>query len=485
MDTKSPTCYLVGIKGTGMASLAVLLKRQGRVVRGCDTDEQFSTDVLLREHAIPVDHGFHEDLLPLDTDLVVHSSAYDPTLPILVHAALRGIPVYSYPRYLACLSRLQDSYAVAGTHGKTTTCAVASHLLASVSNRRFPFYTIYGSRQLGGSSDTFFGTDCALFEACEYQDHFLSYRFRGAVVTSIEHDHPDYFPTKDSVIESFKRFVDALEAGGFLIVCSDDAGAKELGRYAKKHRADLTLLSYGFSASGPFQILKGEEGTYRVSILPDYSFALAVHAPALVNDYVGAMLLSLSILLDRPKPNLYCSDEVLITDEVVPTLVGRLGSHLASFKGCSGRTEYLFSENGVTYLDDYAHHPTEIMTSLEEVRSAYPGHRVLVLFCPHTASRTKALIDRFAAAFDGCDAVIVQKTYASARNDQAEGTDPARDLAVRLQGRDGCPVAYCDTDQACISQAASWLQENWLCITMGAGNNRHLCREIAAFQRSF
>lgn len=487
MRLSEERCYLVGIKGTGMANLALLLLRLGASVRGCDIQETFLTDLSLQRADIGIDVGFSDSLLPSSTTCVIHSSAYARSIPILQAAQAKQIPLYSYPEFLALLSSMQDSYAVAGTHGKTTTCSVASHVLAGASGQEFPFYALYGSSMVNQEISLYQGGECALFEACEYQDHFLSYHLRGVLVTCIEYDHPDYFPDLDAVKASFRRLVDKLGRGGILIGCSDDAGTRELLSYAHQARSDLTIMEYGYTASGPFQILARPEGKISLSLLPDSSVSLTVGARALVLDHVGAVVLALAMLLDRPKPKLYLQDKGLLTDEVLPSLASLLMMQLPSYPGCRARTEVLADERGVVYVDDYAHHPSEILTSLEELRLAYPGRKLLVIFCPHTASRTKALLSSFAQALVQSDALIIQSTYASARNDGSVLEDPSTLLLEAVHAQPQAKerlVAYAKDDQGCVELACLWLQERWLCITMGAGNNRPIGPRIAAFRRS-
>ena len=472
--------FLVGIKGTGMSSLALLLQYWGFSVCGCDTSEIFSSDAVLNDAGIVVYEGFEASLLPPDTDGIIFSSAYSESLPILQEAHKRSIPLYSYPEYLAYLSRQQDSYAVAGTHGKTTTCSVATHLLKHACDGRFPFYAIYGAPQ----EDMAGGRECALFEACEYQDHFHSYKLRGVLITSVEYDHPDYFSSEEQVMRSFEILVDNLQGGGFLIYCSDDPGASAIGSYAEKTRPDLSILNYGFSSNGPFRIEKGTADTYRLALLKNLSFSVTSKAKALVDDHVGALVLSLAMLLDRSEPKLYVEDKGLITDEVLPTLASLFLPHLASYQGCKGRTEELFRDGEVIYLDDYAHHPSEIKTSLEEIRLRYPGYPLLVIFSAHTASRTFALLKEFAEVLAQSDQLILQSTYASARKDGSDTDDPALILFSLLRKSIGDGVAYAPSDEAAMEIAAAWLQERWLCITMGAGNNRYLGPKIAERRRS-
>jgi UDP-N-acetylmuramate--alanine ligase len=492
MEFSSKTICMVGIKGTGMASLAVLLSEAGAVVYGCDTAERFSTDRLLEDNRISVTASFEATVLRPGTDLVVYSSAYRLDLPVLAKAIEEKIGLHSYPEFLSALTGDTDSYAVAGTHGKTTTTAVAGYLLSSLGNHDFPFMAIYGSNLQGTESLPFQGTDCVLLEACEYRDHFLSYRLRGALVTNIEYDHPDYFEDLEQVNRSFEQFATNLEPNGFLVCCSDNQGSRRLARYCRDRRPDLTVMTYGFDDPGPFRIKRNHwEGTYTLSCLDGVPFDLPAAAEPMLDDYVGGAILAMAIMLDRPVVRLYLDESKIVSDEAVFSVLGMLTSRLSSFPGCVGRAEVLLEEGGVTYIDDYAHHPSEIAATIELLHLRYPGRPVAILFCPHTASRTKALRDGFVSALALADKVMVQHSYASARNDADMGEDPAallgRELSAytmkryrtRLQA-----VSYAPDDETAVSCFSRWLQPGDLCITMGAGNNRFLGPRIAQARRS-
>ncbi len=494
MDFSGRKVYFVGIKGTGMASLAILLKASGARVSGCDVAETFSTDSLLSSHGIIVHEGFVSSLLDRDSDMVIHSTAYELNLPILAEATSLGVSVYSYPQFLAYLSTLGDSYAVAGTHGKTTTVALASYLLSTGTLTNFPFYSIFGSSVKGMSQPFFQGSDSALFEACEYQDHFLSYHLRGALVTNIELDHPDYFTTKADVQKSFEKFVDTLAPGGFLICCSDDQGSKNLASYARKVRPDLTVMTYGFDDNGPFRIIKKSyEDAYTLSCLDAFSFPLLVQERFLVGNQIGSVVLALAMILDKKNPKLYLESGTLITAEIIPTLAGMLSKKLYAFPGVVGRCEIMKNEGGVLYFDDYAHHPTEIATVLGELRAQYPNRPILVIFAPHTASRTKAFLKDFVFALSMADRVVMQSCYGSARGDNAFESDEdmgkvlSQALSERIMRTTRCRLqasVYALSDEEAVAIASGWLQPQDLCITMGAGNNRGLTERIAQTRRS-
>lgn len=480
--------YLVGIKGTGMAALAVLLNEWGMQVAGCDRQEVFSTEAQLEDHRIRRDVGFDPSLLPPHTGWVVYSSAYPKDLPILESARKAGCKVVDYNEFLALLTRRQDSYVVAGSHGKTTCTAMAAFLLGQGKRSQYPFYAVYGSMLRGSERMPSQGRQAFLLEGCEYRDHFLAYRARGALITNIEWDHPDYFPTEKSYISSFQSFVDKIEKGGFLVVCVDDRHARELSLWAKEHRSDLNLLPYGFSERGPFGIRRIQETLYGIGLLPTY-----VELPSLsqqwVDDMVGASLLATCMLLDAKEPKLYLDDGLLVTDEVLPTVLLGMLRDIVRYPGTIGRMEVMADEDGVLYLDDYAHHPTQIRMVVEALRQRYPDRHVMLLFCPHTASRTRALFPDFVKSLATADKVVVQKTYASARGDSDQGEDTALQLAEALQRKIDrtlygklSVVAYAATDDEAVRICASWLMEGDILVTMGAGNNRFLTSRIV-FQR--
>lgn len=446
MDLPFRRIYLVGIKGSGMARLARLLRCGGYEVGGCDTPEDFFTARSLAEAGIVPDPGFDRSNLEGSWDAVIHSAAYPPSTDILVHAKERGIPLYSYPRFLALLSTLGPTCLTIGTHGKTTTAAVSDHLLAEEGG----YWAVYGSTLLkrkiySGKHPRFF-----LFEGCEYQDHFLLYRARGAVLLSVEYDHPDYFSDLADVHASFKLFVDGIERDGFFLYNNDQAGSKAIGEYAKATRTDLLVLSFGFDPESDHPIVQDRPFHYRIG---EISASLTVETPELVVDHLGALLFA----------------TVASSGNLDPVRMKELAPRLSTFGGVVGRLEYMGERDGILFFDDYAHHPSEIVVSLREMRTRFPDRRILVLFMPHTATRTHALLEEFASALKEADQLILQPTYASARRD--EETDP---LALYALLKTDTDCTYAADDEEAVAQALMRLKEGWLCITMGAGDNRAL-----------
>ena len=468
--------FLVGIKGTGMASLACLLSQFGAHVQGSDVPEQFSTDAVLAAANIAWIGTFSAEALPLDTDMVIHSAAYDTTVcPQLVHAIGLGLPVYSYPAFLAEISSTVRAFGVAGTHGKTTTTGCLDWILR---NTGLPFFPIYGSHIQGetiGRKPN--GDEIAILESCEYRDHFLSYRLQGVLITTIEHDHPDWFADVQQTLDSFKRLVMGLPQDAFVVCGIDSEYSRNLARWIQTTRPELSLTTFGTNPSSMFRICGHEDGpqesSYSLMPLDGYFHSRLASVP-LCLDIVGAAIFAASLVLREL--GLPVDMETLVSDPVLPALLGEA----STFPGCAGRLETILDEAGVVYVDDYAHHPTEISTSLASLRATYPERRLVTIFFPHTVSRTRTFFDGFVDALRQTDVLVVRPVYASARHDgnTEEGNTIAGELAAAAGGR------LFGDEESLVSDVAKLLHPGDVCITMGAGNNSGLARRIADVRRS-
>jgi UDP-N-acetylmuramate--alanine ligase len=480
--------FLIGIKGTGMSSLALLLKRRGAYVWGCDSNEVFQTDSVLEKSGITVVAGFdssHLDRLD-EAACIIYSTAFGRK-PIVSEAKKRGFRIYSYIDFLADLTKTCQSYGVAGTHGKTTSTAATCWALSQGNRSNFPFFALFGSfLQHGSDGPIYQGSEDFLLECCEYEDHFLSYRLRGALLTNVEWDHPDYFDDYEATVRSFETFACKLEQGGFLLYCHDDSGAKKVAEYTRLRRPDLRVISYGFDDPGPFGIsIDRLQGGYRLPVTGLTSFSFPVWGKDFVRDLVGAAVFATCILLDRPNPSLYLDKDALVVDEALVTVLATSLKLLSSFPGTEGRCQIMAEDGGVTFVDDYAHHPTEIQSAIASLRSRWPNRHLLVIFAPHTSSRTRQFFKQFVAALDRADKVIVQDTFASAREDLTD-VNYSELLAEEIEKSGfrsrknlcGACIYVPGNDEKVAQVAAGWLQEGDVCITMGAGNNHWLYRRI-------
>ena len=453
------TIHLVGAKGTGMCALAELLVSAGGKVTGSDVDEVFYTDSILEELGVKVS-GFSREALDADTVYVVRSAAYDESNPVVAEAIKRNLVVLTYPEALGDLSVNYDSSAVAGVHGKTTTTALTGTILKKLGSSST---VVVGSAVAGfGNRSTWLGGNRFLVaETCEYRRHFLHYHPRRIILTSVESDHQDFYPDLASIRAAFLDFINLLPEGGELIYCFDDQGAAEVAEEMRVRRPDIVTVPYGMDAPGMWRI-SGEksaegENIFRVEAF-DKDFVLKVPGHHLVLDAAAALALSYSLLME----------------EKGGFDVDAAAAALAGFSGSRRRSEIIGEAGGILVMDDYAHHPTAIVTTLAGLRAFHPGRRLIVDFMPHTYSRTAALLDEFSDSFSDADVLLLHPIYSSAR-EKYDGSVDGRILWEKTSAsRGGRPTLYCETLDEAERELADILKPKDLFITLGAGNNRPL-----------
>jgi UDP-N-acetylmuramate--alanine ligase len=489
--------YMVGIKGTGMSALAELLRRGGVLVSGSDIGETFYTDAILKELAIPYYESFESAHVPPDADMVIHSAAYDTAKnPELAAALGLGLPVLKYTDALGAYSARFDSSGIAGVHGKTTTTALAGILIRAAG---LPARILAGSAvgAFGGRSTLTLGDRYFVAETCEYRRHFLSFRPRRVVLTSVESDHQDYYPDYESIRDAFVEYGLLLPPGGTLIYCADDRGAVECAGLIHQKRRDLRLIPYGFGAAafGSDFTLCGLETVRESTVLTlrgfEEPFILKVPGKHTALDAAAALALTVS-LLDAEYGKGEAKDggdaESGVLHEAAgerPYIKDRLPamrSALASFGGSRRRSEIIGEAGGILFMDDYGHHPTAIKTTLEGLREFYPQRRIVLSFMSHTYSRTAALLDDFAAAFDQADILFLHKIYASAREQYHGGVTGKTLYEKVLERREKTKrppeIVYAPEVLEGFESLKQMLRGGDLFITMGAGDNWKLGRAL-------
>jgi UDP-N-acetylmuramate--alanine ligase len=467
-DLAGARVHLVGIKGTGMCALAELLFRAGSRITGSDVADVFYTDEILKSLGLPYAEGFDAANLPADAQYVVHSAAYSPdSNPELAEAVRRGLPVLKYTDALGSFSSRFDSAAIAGVHGKTTTTAISGVLARAAA---LPAQILAGSAvgDFGGRSTLSLGDRYFIAETCEYRRHFMAFRPRRIVLTSVESDHQDYYPTYRSIRDAFVEFVGKLPSGGELIYCADDPGASEVAAAASSGRADIKLLPYGVSADGPYRIERletAEERTVlRLSGFPG-DFRIRVPGKHVAMDAAAAIALVSSIAGGLSGARLEA-----------------VRSALEAFRGSRRRAEIVGEAAGVLVMDDYGHHPTAVRTTLEGIKAFYPTRRLVVSFMSHTYTRTAALLDEFAASFDAADELVLHKIYGSAREKYSGGVT-GRTLFERTAVRHPA-VFYEEEPEAAAAAVAARLRPGDLFLTMGAGDNWKLGKAVLELLRA-
>jgi len=457
--------HLVGIKGTGMAALAEVLSSRGARITGSDTSEKFYTDAVLSRLGIPYRETFSAENLPRDTQLVVHSAAYRAEdNPELRAAVEMHLPALIYPQALGALSAQSDSSGISGVHGKSTTTALCGMILKAWA---FPATVVVGAEVpgFGNRSTLAEGERFLVAETCEYRRHFLNFHPRRIVITSIEPDHLDYFRDLEDLLAAFTEYGTRMPPGGVLIYCSEDPGACEAARRIGGTRPDVAFVPYGRNAEGRFRVtgeqVESGRTTFRVAGIP---VELELRVPGAHNVLNAAAALAL------------CAHvwEAYRPGQEPDWAAAAAG--LRSFTGSRRRSEIVGEAGGVLFMDDYAHHPTAIRKTLEGMRRFYPGRRLIVDFMSHTYSRTRALLSEFGTCFSAADEVILHRIYASARETNPGGIR-GEDLYQEVR-RHHPSVRYIDEPAAAAAELAGGLKAGDLFITMGAGDNWKIGREL-------
>jgi UDP-N-acetylmuramate--alanine ligase len=396
----------------GMSAVARLLMARGDSVSGSDKGSWPLALALAADGAI-VTTAFDAKNIA-GADVVVRSSAYGDANPEIAAARAAGIPVWKREDAWRELGRGKRVLAVAGTHGKSTTTALAWTALRAGG---LDPSLICGAvlRDLG--TNAYSGRDDILvIEADEYDRAFLSLEPEIAIVTNIEHDHIDVFPTYDDVKQAFARFASGIVPGGWLVACADDPGAAALASGREDDLAGRQIATYGMAPDAGYRVVELVQGANGVS------FDLA-------GPFGSPIPVSLRLAGAHNARN--AAGVVAAADALgIPAAAAAKG--FATFNGTERRLEELGSARGITVVDDYAHHPTDIRASIEAVRARTSG-RVIVLFQPHTPSRLRAFFDDFAGALRTADDRIVAETFASAR-ETADSRAGAKALAARAGG---------------------------------------------------
>jgi UDP-N-acetylmuramate--alanine ligase len=394
--------HFIGIGGSGLSAIARLLLESGYTVSGSDRVlTPFAEEV--RKAGATVFVGHHPRNLT-GADWVVRSSAIPEDNPEVEGAKKAGIPVYKRADFLGRLMEDKTGIAIAGTHGKTTTTAMTAWVLSELG--RDPSFIVGGVvNNLGvnahaGKGNTF------VIEADEYDNMFLGLKPQIAVVTSIEHDHPDFFPTLESMYMAFEKFADLLPDDGTLIVCAEDAGSAALIPHVRKDGKNV--ISYGMQSdmtiNTPLWMMARE---VKANERGGFDFVATTNM-------AGKTSASIKVSLQIPgQHNVRNALAVLAIIAVLGLSRKKAAQALGEFVGTSRRFELRGQVNDIIIFDDYAHHPTEIRATLSGARARFPEARIWAVWQPHTYSRTKTLFLDFARAFKDANEVIVTEVYAA------------------------------------------------------------------------
>ncbi len=398
--------HLVGIGGSGLSAIAELLLELGYTVSGSDQRSNEATEVLAARGADV--HRGHRPEHVTGAAVVLISSAVAASNPEVLAAQAAGIPVVKRGEFLGPLMAGQHGIGVAGTHGKTTTTGmIATTLLRAGMD---PSLIIGGRLAVGPAEGLPSATIAArsgrgpfVIEADEYDGMFLGLPLEIAVVTNVEWDHVDCYPTPQAFAEAFRKFVAQLPPGGLLLVCADDPGALALRTSAP---AGVTVRTYGFSQDADWQarhIAPNALGGLDAEVWYEIGAEGARE---------GAPIASLRLTVPG-RHNVRNALAALAVAHWHGIALHWAAAMLKDFRGAGRRFEFVGEVNGVTVIDDYAHHPTEIAATLSAARLRFPTRRVWAVFQPHTYSRTKALLADFERCFEDADRVLLLDIYAA------------------------------------------------------------------------
>lgn len=445
--------HIIGIGGIGLSAIARVLLARGVRVSGSDQAASPITDELARLGATI--HIGHRAENVGEAEMVLVTSAVSADNPEIIEATRRGLRIVKRTEFLRDLTRGKKTIAIAGTHGKTTTTAMIATILVNAG--RDPDVIVGGIvPELGGNARAGQG-DYFVIEADEYDHAFLGLFPYIAIVTSIEMDHPDMFHDVDDVARAFREFMQQTTTDGVVIGCGDSVRvAAELQHLARR------TVRYGLGAANEwrvraitpnarggsdFVVWRGgkEIGDWRLEVPGEHNVLNALAAIATAD----ALGIDLEIARNT----------------------------LATFRGVSRRFEIRGEFRGVTIVDDYAHHPTEIRATLAAARARFPRRTLWAVFQPHTFSRTRALVDEFARAFEDADHVIVTEIYA-AREHESYGVSGA-DIVARMTHCDARFIATLEETSRFVSER---LQVGDVLITLGAGDVNRV-GEIVAHER--
>ncbi|MBX3086314.1 MAG: UDP-N-acetylmuramate--L-alanine ligase [Anaerolineae bacterium] len=416
LTTRGLRIHIIGIGGAGMSAIARVLLDSGVIVSGSDQRRNPITDKLAADGAT-IFEGHAPTNVPANADYVLISSAVKPDNVELLAAQAANLPILkrrdAFPRLLPDKTMI----AVAGTHGKTTTTALIAHLLREAGDD--PSY-IVGGVMLNTGDNARAGRGAAfVVEADEYDYMFLGLNPHIAIITNIEHDHPDMFPTLDVMIDAFRQFIKRLPDDGLLIVCADDANALAL---AKEHQeAGKPVITYStlYPSADWLGSIDSSDDTTRTHFGVRYH-----HADTRLYDQIALSMAG--------EHNVRNALAALAAVYAYGLPIERFSPAFNTFKGTGRRFELMGTTRaGIEIYSDYGHHPSAIKAVLAAARTRFPDRKLWAVWQPHTFSRSRLLFDEFAHAFGDADHALVTDVFAS-REVYQEGDPTGDDLASAI-----------------------------------------------------
>jgi len=446
--------HFIGIGGIGMSGIAEVLCNLGFVVTGSDAKKSKNTDRLEKMFNVGIAEGHAAENVGA-AQVVVYSSAVKENNPEVVEARERGIPVIPRAEMLAELMTLKPyAVAIAGTHGKTTTTSMVATILGHAGVD--PTTVVGGVVDTLGSNARLGSSDWFVTEADESDRSFLMLYPTIAVVTNIDKEHMESYKGMDDVVQCFTDFVNKVPFYGAAIICLDDPNVQLIIPNIRRRR-----VTYGMTAQAD---ISGHDIRYNESFGSSFTVwkgtdvlgEIEMPVPGKHNVYNALAATAVALELDVPFQKIVEAFKI--------------------FKNANRRFQFKGEVNGITVVDDYGHHPTEIVATLSAARNSSGGRRTIVVFQPHRYTRTQELMDEFALAFNNADVLYVLDIYA-ASEPPIEGIT-AEFLTENIRRYGHKNVAYIGDVDTAAERVSKDLHTGDLVITLGAGTVTRISEEI-------
>ncbi len=442
MYRKVKNIHFVGIGGIGMSGIAEVLLNTGYIISGSDLNE---TDITKRLSSLgaKICYGHRSSNLE-KADVVVTSTAVKEDNPEVIAAHQRHIPVIPRAEMLAELLKMKFSIAVSGTHGKTTTTSMVATILAY--GGLDPTMVIGGKLASIGSNARLGDGEYIVAEADESDGSFLRLSPSISVITNIDREHLDYYRDIEEIKEAFLQFANSVPFYGSTILCLDDDNVVEILPEVKRR-----VITYGLSGRADYQArdisFEGSSSTFNLYYSGDLLGDISLNVPGLFNVYNSMAAIAVARELDMD--------------------FAKIREGIKSYVGVDRRLEIKGEVNGITVIDDYGHHPTEIKATLAAAKQVW-DKRIIVVFQPHRYTRTKALFDDFLTAFSDTDILILTDIYAASEK-KIEGVH-ASGLCKGIKNHGQKDVIHIPNFDGIVDHLLAIAEPTDVIITLGAGD---------------
>ncbi len=448
------SAHLVGIRGSGMKALAEYLSSAGCRVTGSDLSPSLPTENALFEGGYRVHQGHDKRFVPEGTNVLIYSPAIGLANPERRFAQRMGIPQFSYSQMLGSLMRQKKGVCIAGTHGKSTTSALAAYVLQ---NSGVSPSAVIGAELCSKNLNGWAG-EGPLFvaESCEYQRSFLDLFPYYAAITNIEPDHFDYFKNQDDMTSAYAEFVSRIPQTGHLLLPGNCLGLKKIQDSCK-------------AKVSTFSLERGAD--WWATDIKQTAFGLRFRL-----FHQGEYFSEIS-MQKKGKHNVSNAMVAAILCHTAGITVEEIREGIYEFPGIHRRYERMGSYKGLTLFDDYAHHPTAIQSTLKMLRQEYPNRKIWCLYEPHQVSRTQALMDYYARSFKSADEILISPVYAAREKLEQEPVDISKELVKRTLHHNDSTRFSSSLDQM-VSTLETEAQSGDIIITMGAGEINRIHYEL-------